>query len=149
MSQRQLAALLATPDDGDASERQIENMRRQVSSWINDAHAPSPENATRIAEALDVPADWLVDDTPRRSLPSALEELAKAIEMLTRRAEEEEARSEEAAQLVRALDHRLEHNEALLRQLIEGQTTAAAALEEILERLDDGESGSRSRARAR
>lgn len=139
MSQRQLAALLAATDGG-ASERQIENMRRQLSSWINDAHTPSPENAARIADALDVPADWLTDDQPRRSVPAALEELAGVLDVLTDHVEAEIERSGQAMRIVQGLDRRLAKLAEVQGQLLEGQMTAAAALEELLAR-DDASPG--------
>lgn len=140
MSQRQLAAALA--DDGAASNS-VENMRRQVSSWVNDQHVPSPENAEALARQLKVPVEWLTGAPPRRSMAAALEELGQVVGLLSEHVTREAARSEEAARIVQALDHRLAHNEALIGQLLEGQMTAAAALEAILERLDVGEPGSR------
>lgn len=144
MSQRQLAAALA--GDGAASNN-VENMRRQVSSWVNDAHTPSRENAEALARALNAPVEWLLDAPPRRSMSAALEELGQTIGLLSAFVETETERAEEMSRIVRALDQRLQHSEALIGQLIEGQVTAAAALEEILERLDAGESESQSQRR--
>lgn len=136
MSQRQLAAAIA--GDGAASTS-VENVRRQISSWVNDEHAPSPENAAKLAEHLSVSVEWLTDDTTgRRSLSAALEELADLIDTLSRRAEAEATRSEDAGRIVQGLDQRLAGIEALLGQLLEGQVTASGALGELLDRWNEG-----------
>lgn len=140
MSQRELAVKLA--GDG-AAPNNVESMRRQISSWVNDAHVPSPENAEKLAEHLGVPAEWLTGDRAAPSLASALEELSQVVGLLTERAEEETARSEDAVQVVRGLDRRLAGIEELLAQLLEGQLTGSAALAEILDRWNDAVVGRR------
>ena len=144
MSQRQLAAMLA--GDG-ASTNSVENLRRQISSWVNDHHVPEPENAEALARALDVPVEWLTAAPSRRNLAAALEDLGQAIALLTTHVETEQARSEEAAQIVRDLDRRLADIEAVQGRLLEGQLTAAAVLGEMLGRLDAGQ-GSRPTPRS-
>lgn len=131
MSQRQLAVRLA--GDG-APTKNVENMRRQISSWVNDQHAPSQENAEALAAQLNVPVEWLLDAPPRRSMSAALEELGQVVGLLTEQAQRDAAREEEAALIVQSLDHRLANIEALIGQLLEGQLTGATALEEILRR---------------
>ena len=130
MSQRQLAAALA--GDG-APTNSVENMRRQISSWVNDQHVPSPENAEALAEHLRVPVEWLTGAPPRRSMSAALEELAQVVEQLSEEAE----RSQDASRIVQGLDRRLADIEALLGRLLQGQTTASAALGEILDRWNE------------
>lgn len=137
MSQRQLAALLA--GDG-APTNSVENMRRQISSWVNDAHVPSADNAEALGAALDVPPEWFSGDQAKKSMAAALAELADLIDLLGRQAEREAARSEDAAQIVQSLDRRLEGIEALLGQLLEGQFAGSAALAEILDRWNEVDS---------
>jgi transcriptional regulator with XRE-family HTH domain len=148
MSQRQLAAALAE-NDGGVSAKNVENLRRQVSSWVNDEHVPSAENAAKIGRVLDVPAELFSESLPaRKSLPAALAELGHVVGLLTEHVEKEAARSEDAVRIVQGLDQRLERNEELIRQLLEGQLAAAGALEALLERRDEpaeGHGGHRSR----
>lgn len=134
MSQRQLARALA--GDG-AATNNVENMRRQISSWVNDQHAPSQENAEALAKQLEVPVEWLIAAPSKRSLSAALDELADLVDVLSRQAETEAARSEDAVRLVRSLDRRLADIEGLLGELLEGQLAGSAALEEILRRWNE------------
>lgn len=133
MSQRQFAAELA--GDG-ANTKSVENMRRQLSGWVNDDHVPSAESAKLLAEHLGVPAEWFSEPrgAGRLSLGAALQELGDVVGEFTKQAEREAARSEDAARIVQALDQRLANIEALIAQLLEGQLAGAAALEEILRR---------------
>ena len=138
MSQRQLAAALA--GDG-ATAAAVENVRRQVSSWVNDQHAPSPENAEAIAHQLDVPVAWLITAPPRKNLSAALEELGHVVDLLNQHVEKETARSRDGVLAGQSVDRRLADIEDLLAKLVAGQTVAADALAELLERTDAGQEG--------
>lgn len=144
MSQRQFAAELA--GDG-ADAKSVENMRRQLSGWINDQHTPSAESAQLLADHLGVPAEWFTEQRGggRLSLGAALQELGDVVGEFTRQAERQAARSEDAALVVLALDRRLANIEALLRQLLEGQLAGSAALGELLDRWNEGGGSQRDR----
>lgn len=144
MSQRQFAAELA--GDG-ADAKSIENMRRQLSGWINNQHTPSPENAQLLADHLGVPAEWFTEPrgSGRLSLGAALQELGDVVGEFTRQAERQAARSEDAALVVLALDQRLADIEALLGQLLEGQLAGSVALGELLDRSSEGGGSQRDR----
>lgn len=125
MSQRALARALAGQD---ATDRQVENERRQIARYLADENVPTLAKSRRIAAVLGgADDDYTASADERRTRADDLRAIAATLDELSRLVEDREE-DEASAGDVGRIERRLERLAAAIAEVAYGQAQIADAL---------------------